>query len=897
MALSLDGNTSFIGTEFIKLLNTGSSDLATVEYVDEQVALGGGGGNVDLSNYYTQTEVDTLLNNKLNVNNPQDITGTLRIDSTNGSGKLIVNAVGAPNDEDFYVNGLSNLGGTLKAQVIQASSNIQTSQQIQSNVINTYSNSNLIIQRNAIPYITLDSQIVDDETVEKIILMKDVEFSGGLSLNTLSVDTLNTIGLNDMVFNVATLGEFLRFQVSDNTVRVPNTRSFLSQDIYLDNLRPLTFSTDVVLYGGNSTNDASEEYVRLDASAERMIVSKATKFENKIQFNVGQNISWTNVFIREVFSSRPEFDLIVNGSTSHLRLWVNGSVKQAITNTTIACKVNIDAEQGITVFNGQQLITNTINSHTNSNLVIQRSGSTAIILKADNEVDFSGYVNINNISTENDTDMAIRRNDIEFIRLFKDGTTSAEAIFCYKQLRATQGFKATTIDTENVNDNLDFQRNGSSYMVFNSDNQPLHLAGTLFIDTVNKLSLKPSLESGVNIFDIRNLHPVADNPMIRLRVGEGGGDTIVCEMTNDRISFQRNVLIGTAYELQTNAIDTVNDNDLVISRNNIPFLTLDKFTEDTVEREAVICSKQLRANGNMSISNLQINQFQSGVEYADFRLHNADSVLRFFVGNSTNPNFQITNANINLNRETTIGSVKTNTINSNGDNDLVFQRDGTEFIRCETSAGIDNNDIINVSPIGGGMSASNVYCNSFKNRTLTSNTVFYGANSAGDNRVEYMKWNRTDQSLDFNAPIDNTNIAVIGNIVDTTVSDERLKTNIQDVESNYCDCIKNVKIKTFEYKDEKYKNSDKYGFIAQHLQKHLPKEFDNIVKETKPKKDEGEAYLSINYMKLSVVLWGALQETLTKVEHLEASVYELQEELKDSKKPKAKSKAKSKPEK
>ena len=76
--------------------------------------------------------------------------------------------------------------------------------------------------------------------------MKDVEFSGGLSLNTLSVDTLNTVGLNDMVFNVATLGEFLRFQISDNTVRIPNTRSFLSQNIYLDHIRPLTFSNDVV---------------------------------------------------------------------------------------------------------------------------------------------------------------------------------------------------------------------------------------------------------------------------------------------------------------------------------------------------------------------------------------------------------------------------------------------------------------------------------------------------------------------------------------------------------------------------------------------------------------------------------------------------------------------------
>ena len=209
--LTLDGSTFFIGTEFIKLLVTGSSNLATEEYVDDAIEQngGGGGGNVDLSNYYTnQTETDNLLKNKLIVNNPQDIIGTLRIDSTNGIGKLIVNAVGAPNDEDFYVNGLSNLGGTLKAQLIQASSNIETSQQLKSNTINTYSNSNMIIQRNAIPYITLDSQIVDSQTVEKIILMKDVEFSGGLSLNTLSVDTLNTVGLNDMVFNVATLGEF-----------------------------------------------------------------------------------------------------------------------------------------------------------------------------------------------------------------------------------------------------------------------------------------------------------------------------------------------------------------------------------------------------------------------------------------------------------------------------------------------------------------------------------------------------------------------------------------------------------------------------------------------------------------------------------------------------------------
>ena len=826
--LSLDGSTSFIGTQFIKLLATGSSNLATEEYVDDAIAQGGGGGNVDLSNYYTQTETDNLLNAKLNVNNPQDIIGTLRIDSTNGNGKLIVNAVGAPNDEDFYVNGLSNLGGTLKAQVIQASSNIQTSQQIQSNVINTYSNSNMVLQRNAIPYITLDSQIVDDETVEKIILMKDVELSGGLSLNTLSVDTLsvdalNTIGLNDMVFNVATLGEFLRFQVSDNTVRVPNTRSFLSQDIYLDNLRPLTFSNDVVFNGGNNTNDAYEEYVRLDASAEKVNISKETKFENDVQLNVGQVIKFTNVFIREVQgTTRPEFDLIINGSTSHMRMWVAGAIRQAITNTAIACKVNIDAEQGITVFNGQQLRTNIVNSNGNNNLV--------------------------------------------------------------------------------------FQRNGSPYMTFQSNridiDQPLHLANSLTIDLADKLKMAPSLEGGVNIFDIRNLHPVVDNPMIRFRVGDGAGETIVCEMTNNAVSFQRNVIVGTAYELRTNAIDTTTDNDLVFNRNNVPFLTLDKFTEDSVEKEAIICSKQLRANNNILVKKLQINQIPVGIEYADFRLEDAsNSIIRFFVGNPTSVNLQIAQtATLNeilLNRATKCSNVfYTNTIDTYTDVDLVINRNGTEIFQCQTSAGIDNNNIINVSGTGG-VSAVNLYGNSFKNRTLTSNTIFYGANSAGDNRIEYMKWNRADQSLDFNAPIDNTNIAVIGNIVDTTVSDERLKKNVQDVESNYCDCVKNVKIKTFEYKDEKYKDSDKYGFIAQHLQKHLPKEFNNIVRETKPKTDEGETYLSINYMKLSVVLWGALQETLTKVEHLEASMYEMMEDIKELKgkkttKPKAKAKSKEK---
>ena len=134
--------------------------------------------------------------------------------------------------------------------------------------------------------------------------------------------------------------------------------------------------------------------------------------------------------------------------------------------------------------------------------------------------------------------------------------------FSERQIQGNNGLKVDFIDTRTSNANFDFRRNNVSYITFNSDriniNQTSHLANSLTIDTANKLTLKPSLESGVNIFDIRNLHPVADNPMIRFRTGEGGGETIVCEMTNNGVSLQRNLIVGTAYELKTNAIDTVN---------------------------------------------------------------------------------------------------------------------------------------------------------------------------------------------------------------------------------------------------------------------------------------------------------------------------------------------------
>ena len=149
-----------------------------------------------------------------------------------------------------------------------------------------------------------------------------------------------------------------------------------------------------------------------------------------------------------------------------------------------------------------------------------------------------------------------------------------------------------------------------------------------------------------------------------------------------------------------------------------------------------------------------------------------------------------------------------NKVSSKGNNDLVFHRNDVEYMRLSLT-----NKIITVAN-DAGLSSPDLFANEFLNRTRQYDTVFWGSHPTADSRVEYMRYNYAGESLDFNTVIDNTGLAVIGNIVDTTVSDERLKTNIEDVESNFTECVKNVKIKTFKYKDTKYKNNDTFGFFG-----------------------------------------------------------------------------------
>ena len=305
----------------------------------------------------------------------------------------------------------------------------------------------------------------------------------------------------------------------------------------------------------------------------------------------------------------------------------------------------------------------------------------------------------------------------------------------------------------------------------------------------------------------------------------------------------------------------------------------------------------LPVGNNLSLGDSAVAEINAS--YRIFQIVNPDptGTFRIYIGDPVsfgNQVFWMSNTGIVCRKPLEAGELTSNYINTVGDNDLVFARNGVEHFRLKNSP---NNllDFTDVSP-SAGISASRVYANALASRSPSLDTVFYGGNTAGDGRVEIFRYDRVGQQLDFNTVINNTGFGVIGNLIDTTVSDEKLKYDIDDFNEECTECVKNVKIKTFKYKDEKYKNNDQYGMVAQELLKNLPEAMKGIVKENKDK-DTEETFLSINYMKTSLILWKSLQEEMSKRENIEVRLFELEDavkELKGKGKGKAKSKAKAK---
>ena len=94
-------------------------------------------------------------------------------------------------------------------------------------------------------------------------------------------------------------------------------------------------------------------------------------------------------------------------------------------------------------------------------------------------------------------------------------------------------------------------------------------------------------------------------------------------------------------------------------------------------------------------------------------------------------------------------------------------------------------------------------------------------------------------------------------------SDLRLKTEIEDIEDDCIETVKNIKVKTF-IKNHKTKKHE-IGFIAQHCQEFTDSKFGIV-------NDNGD-YLTMSYDKMTAVLWRSLQTMINRVEYLENEVF------------------------
>ena len=877
MALQLDGGNTIIGTEFIKLLATGTSNLATESYVNTAIINGGGGGTgtTDSTNYYNKTETDALLNNKynksetdallnnkynksetdtllndkLNINNPQDMSGTLRLGHIDGLSKIILNGVAS--SRDFYVNGDGEINGNHLVASLDSSGYIKGSN-IQSNTFNALNLNDILFQSNN------DTYIQYDVSETKIVASKLIQCGG--NLKTQEIDTIAPLDLvikrNGVDYITLTDGQ-IQFNQPTNLAITPD----LSNCVKLTGEASQTIAGNVVVSGTLNTNTLNSngnsdivlqkngvEYMKLEGTLQAVEMTKGVKSNT--------------------------YDSIGNADVNFRR---NTTDFFYLRNNTLDLNTGISlSTDGATV--------NEISSKTATNLVIQRAGIDYITL-TDGQIQFNQPTNL---ATGGDTSNCVKYTGETLQTIEGDIVIGGGAQF----------------------GSFDLTVNGTSYFLSGIE---LVLGGSIALGTGKGYIRSINLGSGNTgydycIFGAGGLH----------RFYVGGSpfpQHLKFQLSNTQAYFNVDVVCHT--ELQTDVINTKNatDVDLVFKRGDVEYM---KF-EGTLQ--AVELTKGAKSNTYDSIGNADVSFRRNTIDFMYFR----------------NGNVEV-NTGVSLVAE----SGKFDVIDSATPTNVVFKRGGVNFFTLDGTK-----NIFDVST-GRALSSQYIYGDFFIHRNVGADMVFQGSNTTDDGSVEYMRYRKADEDVSFskdvyvnqdkrayfhketskNSYIFNENTAGVnnfklinedpngdirfyanssirlfitpskvsvpapytleGDLVDTSQKD--MKYDIEEANFNFTKMVNSIKPHTFKMKEEKEMGITKshIGFIAEEVEENIPEKVENILVKV-------DGIKKLSYVKMNSILWGAVREQQQKIEHLEACMFEMMEEIKELKgKAKAKAKAKSK---
>ena len=863
--VSLDGGNTIIGTEFIKLLATGSSNLATESYVNTAIINGGGGGTgtTDLTNYYNKTETDALLNNKynksetdtllnnkynksetdtllndkLNINNPQDMSGTLRLGHIDGLSKIILNGVAS--SRDFYVNGDGEVNGNHLVASLDSSGYIKGSN-IQSNTFNALNTNDILFQSNN------DTYLQYDVSATKLVASKLIQCGG--NLKTQEIDTIAPLDLvikrNGVDYITLADGQ-IQFNQPTNLAITPD----LSNCVKLTGEASQTIAGNVVVGGTLNTNT-------LNSNGNSYIVLQRNGVEYMKLEGTLQAVEMTKGVKSNTYDSIGNADVNFRRNTTDFFYLRNNTLDL---NTGISLSTD-----GATV--------NEISSKTATNLVIQRAGVDYITL-TDGQIQFNQPTNL---ATGGDTSNCVKYTGETLQTIEGDVVIGGGAQF----------------------GSFDLTVNGTSYFLSGIE---LVLGGSIALGTGKGYIRSINLGGGNTgydycIFGSAGLH----------RFYVGGSpfpQHLKYQLSSTQAYFNVDVVCHT--ELQTDVINTKNatDVDLVFKRGDVEYM---KF-EGTLQ--AVELTKGAKSNTYDSIGNADVSFRRNTIDFMYFR----------------NGNVEV-NTGVSLLAE----SGKFDVIDSATPTNVVFKRGGVNFFTLDGTK-----NIIDVST-GRALSSQYIYGDYFIHRNVGADMVFQGSNTTDDGSVEYMRYRKADEDVIFskdiyvnqdkrayfhketskNSYIFNENTAGVnhfkfinedpngdirfyannsirlfvtpskvsvpapytleGDLVDTSQKD--MKYDIEEANFNFTKLVNSIKPHTFKMKEEKEMGITKthIGFIAEEVEENIPEKVEHILVKV-------DGIKKLSYVKMNSILWGAVREQQQKIEHLEACMFEMMEEIKELK--------------
>ena len=431
--------------------------------------------------------------------------------------------------------------------------------------------------------------------------------------------------------------------------------------------------------------------------------------------------------------------------------------------------------------------------------------------------------------------------------------------------RFTSGVEISVLDSFYQNTNMVFRRDGVDYMTFSTTDQIIF----------NKLI--QFFNNSINVNEIRNFATDEDINFIHEAT-----TYLTYDYTNDNLICKSGFLT-VENSIGCNSFVNRIVGDVQFGYEGNAYLEYKHATDEIFSNKPTRINSALNFSGGSSETVIyEATVLASNILYIKNTQAIQTPEIVFQVGSTEVIDIEENTTRIKnkLSVENAIIECLTYGSNVNISTAVKFQKQGNDFIT------FDNDNVNMIKPmegttlnLTGKITPLSVECFTFDTDNSNFNITF------AYNGATYMYYNVIEDRVDFNKHISTGVNNVYCNALFET-SDKRLKENIEDVDEDCSDIVRKINVKTFNMKgDEQKKNH--IGFIADELQELLPKKFEGVV-------DKNGEYLGVNYGKMTAVLIKALQETLTKVEHLEASVYELQEELKEYKKPKAKAKAKSK---